>query len=130
MASKAKQPETMGSLIDGIWAKREAKRALEAQVETISKEIAAMEATLIERLDKEGTDKATGKKASVSISQTQVANIIDFEAFAAYVKKTGYFHLFQRRATDTACRELWEQGKSIPGLEAFTKRKLNVRTVA
>lgn len=129
MAAKA-QPQSLGSLIDGIWAKREAKRALESQIKKIEEEVAEMEEALISRLDKEGTDKATGKRASVSISETQVANIVDFEALSAFVKKTGYFHLFQRRVTDTACRELWEQGKQIPGLQPFTKRKLNIRTVS
>lgn len=129
MAVKAK-PEPLGTLIDGIWSLRESKRALEAQIKELEGKIAEKETALMERLDKEGADKATGKKASVSISETQVANIVDFDALAAFVKKTGYFHLFQRRVADTACRELWEQGKAIPGLEPFTKRRLNVRTVA
>jgi hypothetical protein len=109
---------------------REKKRALTVELEKIEEEIRALEAVVIERLDQEGVEKATGRTASVSVSENIVANITDFDALCAFVKKTGYFHLFQRRVTDTACRELWEQKKAIPGLEPFTKRRLNIRTLS
>lgn len=124
-----KRPETIGTLIDGIWALREEKRDLEAKVKTIEGEIAAKEEALLARLDKENTDKAAGRKASVSVGTSQQFNIQDFDALAAYVKKTGYFHLFQRRITVDAARELFEKHGQVPGLEPFTKRKLNVRTI-
>lgn len=125
-----KRPAPMGSLIDGIWALRERKRDLEAQTKKIEEEIAAKEEELIARMDQEGVDKSTGKQASVSVSATQQFNIVDFDALAAYVKKTGYFHLFHRRITTDAARELFERHGKVPGLEPFTKRKLNVRTLS
>lgn len=125
-----KRPAAMGPLIDGIWEKREHKRKLAAEIEKIEEEIAAMEEALLARMDQEGIDKSTGKKASVGVSEVISANIKDFDEFAAYVKKTGYFHLFQRRVSDVACRELFEKHGKIPGLEPFKKRKLNVRTLS
>jgi hypothetical protein len=125
-----KRPAAMGPLIDGIWEKREQKRKLAAEIEKIEGEIAAMEEALLARMDQEGIDKSTGKKASVGVSEVISANIKDFDEFAAYVKKTGYFHLFQRRVSDVACRELFEKHGKIPGLEPFKKRKLNVRTLS
>lgn len=120
----------MGTMIDNLWALREEKRALEAQVEGVEEKIKALEGELIARMDQEGVDKSTGKKASVAVSETVVGNITDFDALCAFVKKTGYFHLLQRRVTDTACRELWEQKKPIPGVEPFTRRRINIRTLS
>lgn len=134
MASSAKvvpinRPKTLGVLIDEIWALREDKRGLEAKVKGIEASIAESEATLMERLDTEGVDKSTGKKASVSISSAVVATIKDWDVFTAYIAKTKYFHLLQRRVSDVAARELFESKGAVPGLEPFTKRKINIRTL-
>lgn len=120
---------TMGSTIDSLWAKREEKREVEAKVKVIESEIAAIEESLMDRMDKEETSKSQGTKASVSITQATVANVEDWAAFHAYVAKNKYFHLLQKRVSDPAVRELWDAGKKVPGVQPFTKRKLNIRSL-
>lgn len=129
-APSAKRTESLGSLIDGIWAEREVKRALEAKIKLQEELIATMETTLLERMDKEGVDKSTGKKATVSISSTVKGNIVDWDTLCKYVKKTDYFHLFHRRVADEAVREIFETKGSLPGVEPYTKRKVNIRTLS
>lgn len=119
---------TVGSLIDQLDNVREKKRKLDEQLKVVEAEYSALSQTLIERLQQEGMDKASGKKATVSLSNTVVANIVDFDALAKYVKRTGFFHLFQRRISDPAFRELLESKGAVPGLEPFTKVKLNHRS--
>jgi hypothetical protein len=123
-------PKNLGALIDSIWAEREKKRALEAQVKTQEELISTLEVALLERMDKEGVDKSTGRKATVSISTSIKANIVDWDALCGFVKKHGYFHLFHRRVADEAARELFETKGQVPGLEPFTKRKVNIRTLS
>lgn len=120
---------TMGSTIDSLWAKREEKREAEAKVKVIEAEIAAIEEVLMDRMDKEETSKSQGTKASVSITPSTVANVEDWAAFHAYVAKNKYFHLLQKRVSDPAIRELWDSGKKVPGVQPFTKRKLNIRSL-
>lgn len=120
---------TMGSSIDSLWAKREEKRSVEAKVKVIEAEIAAIEESLMERMDKEETTKSQGTKASVSITQATVANVEDWEAFHSYIAKNKYFHLLQKRVSDPAVRELWDAGKKVPGVQPFSKRKLNIRSL-
>lgn len=117
-------------MIDTIWALREKKRALTKQLEEVEGEIATQEQALLERMDHEGVDKSTGKCASVSIAEHVVGNIVDWDKLTDFVHKHKYYHLMQRRVTDTACRELWESGKTIPGVDPFTKRKVNIRTLS
>lgn len=121
----------IGPMIDHMAKLREDKRALEAQIKTIETEYAAVEGVLLEELKKQGMDKATGKLASASISSTVVGNLIDAPALHAYIKKTGYFHLLQQRLSDPACRELFDSKgpKAIPGVEPFTKERVNLRVV-
>lgn len=118
----------IGPTIDKLNALREAKRKLEAEVKVIEDEYAVLETQLMAKFEAEGTDKGSGKTASASISSSVVGNVVDWTAFNAYVKKTGFFHLYQKRLSDAAVRELFEQGKKVPGVEPFTKKRLNLRS--
>jgi hypothetical protein len=121
---------SVGATIDQIWAVREEKRNLEAQVKEVSAKIEELEGQLMERLEKEGLEKAAGTKASVSIGSSVVADVQDWDSFWAYILKNKYTHLLQRRVSEPAYRELLDAGKKVPGVQPFTKRKLNIRTVA
>jgi len=130
MATKVKaRPASTGALIDQLWAAREEKRTLEAQVKEVEATIDDLQKNLMERLEAEGLDKATGTKGSVSISTNTVAAVEDWDAFWAYIIKNKYTHLLQRRVSDPAYRELLEAGKKVPGVQPFMKRTLNLRTV-
>ncbi len=123
------KPATTGATIDQLWAAREEKRRIEAQLKEVEASISTIEAALMERLDAEGMAKATGTKASVSISTSTVADVQDWDAFWTYVARNKYFHLIQRRVSDPAYRELLEAGKKVTGVAPFTKRKLNLRSL-
>jgi hypothetical protein len=120
---------SIGSRIDALNELRENKRKLEEQIKVIEGSYHTLEEALMEDLKTQGMDKATGKKATVSISSTVVGTISDDKAFFAYVKKTGFFHLLQRRLSDPAVRELLESKGSIPGVEPFVKKRLNLRAL-
>lgn len=117
--------EPLGKLIDKLDALRDKKREAAEAAKVADAAYEALSQTLLERLQTEGMDKATGKKATISVSKSVVANIVDFDALTKFVKRTGYFHLFQRRISDPAFRELLESKGVVPGLEPFTKVKLN-----
>jgi hypothetical protein len=127
--SKAK-PMTLGKTIDTLWELREKKRMKEAEIKEIEGLIAASESNLLDRLDAEDSKKAEGKCASASITESVTFNIADFDAFAKYVAKTKFFHLFQRRVSVTAAREIFEQKGQVPGLVPFTARKINLRSLS
>lgn len=120
---------TIGALIDAVWAAREEKRRLEVQIKEIEATIAEHQAALMERMGEQGMEKATGSRASVSISSNVVADVKDWDEFWPYIAKNKFFHLVQRRVSDPAYRELLEAGKKVPGVEPFTKRTLNVRSL-
>jgi vacuolar-type H+-ATPase subunit H len=128
----AQKPRSIGQLIDRMDEIRDAKRKLAEQEKVLTDEYNTVKQELLERFDKEGMEKATGTRASASASKVVVANVVDYEKFCAYVKKTGHFHLFQRRISDPAFRELYEisKGKGVPGLEPFIKLDINLRSIA
>ena len=122
---------TIGSDIDAIWKLREEKRALEAKAKKVEEQIEEIETRLMEEMKAQGVEKATGSKAGVSISTAVVANVTDWDAFYAYIYKNKYGHLLQRRVSDPAWRELAKDGlKPLPGTEAFSRKRLNLRALS
>lgn len=80
----------------------------------------------------EGLEQSKGKKASVSFTSTTAAQVEGDEGWTqlyAYIKKTGHFQLLQRRVSDPTYRELLEAGKKVPGLQPFTKVRINLRAI-
>ena len=119
---------SVGAVIDQLWGYREQKRKLEADVKEVEGKIKEIEDQLMERLGAEGLEKATGTKASVSVTSSQSADVQDWDAFYPYIAKNKFWHLLQRRVSDPAVRELWEQGKKVPGVVPFTKKRINLRS--
>lgn len=131
-ATKSARPavaaKTLGELIDELQHIRDEKRKASAEVERLSAAYAEVEAKVEEQLSSMGLDKASGSTATVSLSKVVAANVEDWDAFYKFIKRTGYFHLLQRRTSDPACRELFEQKGSIPGVTPVSLTKLNLRS--
>lgn len=131
MVAKARvinAPST-GALIDALWAVREEKRLLESQIKEVEERADTLQTQLMERMNAEGLEKATGSKASTSLTETVVADVRDWDEFWAWIAKKKYFHLVQRRVSDLAYRELLETGVKVPGTQPFTKKKLTLRSL-
>ena len=68
---------TLGQLIDRLDDTREKKRKLNEEIKKLDAQYGELEEQIKERLAAEGMDKATGKKATVSLSEEVVANVKD-----------------------------------------------------
>lgn len=122
-------PRPIGTIVDSMFDLREQKRELETKIKLLDDKFNSEQELLMERLEAEKTDSAKGKKASVSITTGVVANVTDWSELERFVKRTGNFQLFQRRISDPAFRELMESKGKVPGIEPFTKKKVNLRTL-
>lgn len=118
---------TIGSDIDALFDLREKKRKLEAAIKDLDGQAEAIESRLLETMNSMATDKGAGSRATASVSSTTVANVEDWDLFHEYIRKNKFFHLLQRRVSDPAYRELLEAGKKVPGVQPFTRRRLNIR---
>lgn len=131
------KPMTLGEATDKLWALREEKRKADAEVKRLElaikgdadKNIVGLEGIVICLLDAQGTRKAEGSKASVSVNESVVCNVEDWDALWPWIAKTKNFHLIQKRVSDPGVRELWALGKVIPGTQPFKKRTLSLRSL-
>lgn len=123
---KAVKTPTIGSLADAMFDLREQRKKLDAESKELGTQLEALELQMIEALDAQGTTKGDGKKASVSISDTVVPTVKDWDALWAFIFKGKHKQLMQLRISVSAWRELCELKKAPPGVEAFTKRSINL----
>ena len=116
----------IGAVIDKYHELREDKRLLEAQLELLKKQMSEVEQELMQRMEVEGISKSTGKTATVSVSESVVPTVLDWNEFYNFIHKNNYFHLLERRPSVTGCRELFETKGQIPGVAPYVKKKLHM----
>lgn len=124
-----KFPKAMGACADKLFELRNKRLAMQKEVDIISAEESALKNYIIENLPKSEASGVSGKLARVTIVVKQIPQVKDWEAFYKYVKKTGSFDLMQKRLTDAAIKERWEDGKKIPGVESFNAVSVSINKV-
>jgi len=83
----------------------------------------------MEEMESQGMKKATGLLGTVSLKETLIAHVLDWDKVYNYILRNKAFHLMQKRISDGAFRELLEnrKGKNIPGIDKFNKKGINLR---
>ena len=122
-------PASIGGKIDARQQLKLLKEDAQAVVDAYDEQINAVETALLEQMDREGTTKGGGKSATVSVNESVVPQVEDWDSFYAFIIKKKYTHLLERRPSVTGCRELFETKGAIPGVKPFIKRKLNFTSV-
>ena len=131
-AKTTKAPTTLlkGTTVDKLVGLRDKKRDLEVSVKSLEGQIEDLQSQLLEEMEAAGVDKFSGKLGTVSISTNVVANVEDWDALYPYIAKNKLWHLLQRRVSDPAYRELLDAGKKVPGVQPFSKKRLNLRAAS
>lgn len=118
-------PPGIGGKVDLRQRMKSEKEQVQLLMDKLDAIITEIEDALYEQMVKEETTKGGGSLATVSITSNVVPVVKDWDAFYRYIKRTNYFHLLERRPTVSGCRELFETKGAIPGVEPFTKYRLN-----
>lgn len=103
------------------------------ELKQAEEEYSAIEDRIFKLMDEQGTEAIRNSKIGlqVSISETEVDIIENYDAFTRFVLRHKLLHFFQRRLTATAIREFKvTYKKPIPGLGVFKKRRLHVTTIS
>lgn len=126
MSTKKK---TIGDIADEARKIYLQKKEAEAVVTALQGEYDKKLAELMEAADGQGLKGGKGTLASFTIGEDVVPQVADWNKFYKFIYKNNYGHLLERRPSVTGCRELWETKGPIPGVEKFTRRKVNLRGV-
>lgn len=105
------------------------KAELAAESRGVEKEYEEVSAPLIDFLQKNGLNTIAPDNASATISEETYWSIEDQEAFEAWVYETKSLFVLCRRLSTTTINELVTAGEEVPGLKAFTKTKLSIKSI-
>ncbi len=119
-------PKTLGACADKLYKLRDERKALSRQVKQIEEHEKAIKEKLIDELPKSKAEGVTGKTARAVIKKKKIGIVDNWDKLYAHVRKTKDFSLLQRRLSDAAVQDQWDNGKKIPGVESFTVIKVSV----
>ncbi len=119
----------VGDLIEQAHQLREHIRAEEKELNLRKDELKQLSLDIMHKMDEVGVDRLGGRTANVSIAEQEVPTVKDWDAVYDYIKSQDAFYLLQKRMSAAAFRELLAMGQTIPGVEIYKDRKLNLRAV-
>lgn len=99
----------LGQMIDKLKDLDTKYKAAQKKADEAEKDLKEHRAMLMERLAQEGMRKATGKKATFSVTPSVKASVKDWDVFWAMLIKKKATHLVERRVSSKAIQELFEQ---------------------
>lgn len=121
--------ETVGAMIDRLAAKRGEIKEQAAVLKGLKEDEEKIEAEVLAKFEEIGTGTGSSKTQAATANDEVVPQVKDWDAYYAYIHENRYYHLLQRRPSAPGCRELFDTGVAIPGVEKFTKRKVNLRSL-
>lgn len=121
----------LGALADAIYAKDEEIKAANAVVKGLQSEKTALEDRLLAAMDEAGTTLVRGQIGKASREDVSRPRILDADKFFPFVLRKKALHLFERRISVLAYKEMKEElgGKEVPGLTEYLQPKLKVSKV-
>lgn len=121
-----KFPKKMGTCADKLYNIRQERLKKQKEVEALERQEKALKQHIIDNLPKSEASGIAGSIARVSVIVKEQPQVEDQEAFRKYMNRTKRHDLaYKLRPSAPAVRELWEDGKEIPGIKKF-----NVVTVS
>ena len=122
MAKAFKPPKSLATCADLLYTTREERYAAQKVVEALAAKEAILREHLINNLPKSDASGIAGKLARASIELKSTVKVNDWGKLYKYIAKNinqGSFALLQRRVGESAVREIWGQGKKVPGCEPY-----------
>jgi hypothetical protein len=118
---------SIGELIDAMYLYRESRKEHEAVIKDLIKREKEIELALYSLLDVQGLKQAAGNLAQFSVSKKEVPSVANWDDVYDYIQETGEFGLLHKRISLGLWKELIDEGKSIPGINAVELQGFTLR---
>lgn len=116
-------------LVEKLWTLREQLRTLAKTEKELREAYNETSIALLSQLDTMGVDSLRTSVARVSITESQIAKLANWETFTQYVLDNNAFHLLQKRPAANAIKELHTiSGELPPGIDLIQIREISMRT--
>jgi hypothetical protein len=113
--------DNLGAMIDRAWTYRAARLEAQRDVDRLKEKEDEMHAEIGAALRKAKLQGGKGVLASAGFRRTQVAQVVDEEAFLAWGKLKANRDCLKAGVVGEAWRLRLAEGVEVPGVEAFLK---------
>jgi hypothetical protein len=111
---------------DNYSAARDARLALQKEVDKLQENESALKAVLIDALRSSGAMGVAGQKVRVTLVTKDEPTVRDWADLYDYIKENDAFDLLQKRLSAPAVRERWEAKEEIPGVGTIPVQNLSI----
>lgn len=124
-------PKTLAECGDQLYRTREQRLALQKNVDELQAQETFLRDHLINNLPKSNATGVAGKLVRVAIETKTVYQAEDWDAVRAYIKTTstknpGVWGLLNRAVNQATAKEIYEAGKTIPGMKSLEVKTVSV----
>lgn len=117
-----------GDIIRRMREVRDERRQISERDKELVAEWRDLEMQLLLRLDEQDMEKATVSGAgTASITTKTLPQVVDWDAFYAYMQEQDSLYLLQRRVATSAWNELRNSGIEVPGITPYEQRSISLR---
>lgn len=121
-------PAELAALAQNLWKAQQKLKAQQAKCQPLKEAADALELELQNALLAANLEQVASTNATVALKRTEFAEITDDKKFFAYVAKHKAWDLVRKQANVGACRERWDDGKTIAGVQKGSRVSLSVTT--
>jgi hypothetical protein len=124
-----KLPKSLAACVDLLYQTRQERLESQRIIEDLHNLETQLKDHIIDKLPKSDATGIAGKLARATIVVKAKPTVENWDEFYAHVKKTGQFDLLQRRLSESAVVERWEDKKAVPGVGKFNVVSVSVNKV-
>ena len=117
----------LATLADRYWHTREQRIAADKVAKDLKTAESLDEATLIKEMREQQLTAIGGQRVRLSIPTTPeyVPAVKDWDALYQHVLQSKDFSLLHKRVGTAACKERWDAGEEVPGIDRYPVYKLS-----
>jgi hypothetical protein len=122
-------PSSIPEAVDLYYTTRQRRLDLQKKTDELDEIEKALKSYLIEALNSEESMGMAGKIARVEIKEKEKPTITDWHQTMKWIAETESWDCIQRKLSDRAIKDRWEEGEEIPGVGKIVVKELSLHRV-
>jgi hypothetical protein len=119
-------PQAIGLCADLYHDVRELRLAMQKEVDEVAAREKEIKDYIIDNLSKSDDTGAAGKRYRAQIVTKVTPAAADWEKIHQFILENDRFDLLQKRLSDKAVQDMWENGEEVPGVERFNAISVSI----
>ena len=122
-------PKSMGRCADEYHEIRQLRLDMQKEVDVVAAREKQYKDYMIETLLVSEDTGAAGKKYRVQIKSKVRPSANDWEAVHQFIWDNDRFDLLQKRLSDKAVQEMWDNNEAVPGVEKIHVKEISITKI-